>query len=291
MDQLNRRLHRIERSNLVLKVLNVACAATLIGFARLPAIIAGSSAPKTLSAQEFVVVNSAGDVLAKLSAGKKAGALLTFVDPQGKQILSAGTFEDGTGAGVNLYDGNTIVPGHGVVREGLGMAVAPHPNPGIGASVYGPDGRLRVSWGALPDGTNPGFASYDSNGIVRTFSGIELDSRFVGHYVLDSTGAGRNGIQTDERDNFNGFFANDADGINRVAHFEALDGSIAFSAVNSSAGPLGARLTEFVTGDGSLGEFNIADSNGVGRVESFQAGQTQGVNTFDSSGNPSGSIP
>jgi hypothetical protein len=272
--------------------LTAVAFAALIGFGRLPSPSAKGEGPKSFSAQQFILVDSSGNTLATLGSGKNGGAVLTFFDLHGKRIMGVGALDENTGEVLAVYDGNTIFRGNGILRAEYGGGAD-----GFGGSVIGPEGNLRIVMASNPDGTAPGYVVYDANGTPRTFSGITSDPRNVGHFVLDATAAARTGVFTSEPTllNFNGLFANDANGTNRVAVFEALDGSSAFSGLSDAAGT--NEAFDFVLGDGSFSESLILGSNGFARVQDFQAGPIQGVATFDSTGtaipgtSPDGFLP
>lgn len=298
IELVTRRLKRLERSNRMLKVLAAVAFAVLIGFSRLPTPSATSAAPKTFSAQQFVLVDGAGTALATLGAGPHGGAVLTFFDSQGKRVIGVGAFDGNNGDGLAFYDGNTFVPSANPrYRGSVGISTS-----GVGGNVAGPNGAFRVGWGSATDGSAPGFATYDQNGVIRTASlntASSNSSGIAGHIVYDSNGAARSGVDVNvvEGVPHTGFFTNDADGINRAFLGAGLDGSYTILVLNDAAGGTAAQAIDYVTGDGSFSGSFIRDVNNFDRVLSFQQGADQGVATWDSTGtlvpgtSPDGFLP
>jgi hypothetical protein len=264
--------------------------AVLIGFSRLPSPSATSAAPKSFQAQQFVLVNGSGSALATLGAGPHGGAVLTFFDSQGKRVIGVGAFDGNNGDGLALYDGNSFVPSAtSSYRGSFGIS-----DSGVGGNVADHDGIIRLGWGIQTGGT-PGFATYDQNGVIRTGSGNSPG--FAGHVVYDSGGAARSGVDVNENEGtpHAGFFANDANGINRAFLGAALDGSNTDLGLSDAAGVYEAE--DYVTGDGSFSGSFVRDVNNLDRVLSYQQGAAQGVATWDSTGtlvpgiSPDGFLP
>ncbi len=241
IELLSRRLNRLERSNRLLKVLSAVAVATLVGFAQLPSLSAKREGPKTFSAQQFVLVDSAGNALATLGAGPTGGGVLTFYRG-GKRIVGVGAGDHNIAYGLKLYDGN------GTARGAFAYDIH---DQYVGGSVSGPEG----------------FASYDSTGTIRTFSGVDAESPVnVGFYVFDGSGAARTGIQNNEFFNYNGLFVNDPGGANRLYAFAALDGSFSNLGINDATGGSGAQAFSYLTSDGSFSGSFVRDANNLDRV-------------------------
>lgn len=289
ISNLSRRVQRLESFNRLHLVVSSLVVAAVVAVGQLPPIWADKDGPKSFSAQEFVLVDQSGRTTARLAAAPKGGAVLTFYDPKGKRTVSFGSYDDGKGAGEDVYDGNTFVAGTGVNRANFG--VGGPGGTGFGWGFFQPNGITVLAGGTLPDGTAQGVYSYDSNGINRTFEGVD-SLTLAGLFVSDANGNTRTVLDVDSSANFVGMSTLAANGTLQSVTGGALDGSNAFDVLYDAAGTLEAL--KVVNADGSVSGDSVYDANGVQRVLTYQdPTQTpaQGVKTFDSSGNPLADLP
>jgi hypothetical protein len=256
---------------------------------QLPPIWADKDGPKSFSAEEFVLVDHSGRTTARLAAAPKGGAVLTFYDSHSKRTVSFGSYDDGKGAGEDVYDGNTFVAGAGVNRANFG--VGGPGGTGFGWGFFQPNGITVLAGGTLPDGKAQGVYSYDSNGTNRTFEGVD-SMEAAGFSVSDSNGKTRAGVESDQGNNFDGVFTLAANGTLQSLSGGANDDTAAYDILYDGAGTLEAL--KYVKADGSFSGDDAFDANGILRVETYQdPTQTpvQGVQVFDSTGSPLVALP
>jgi hypothetical protein len=270
---LSRRVRRLESYNRIHLVVSTLAVAAVVVVGQLPSIWANGNGPKSFSAQEFVLVDNSGRTTARLAAAPAGGAALTFYDPDGKRMVSFGFGDDGNQAGADLYDGNILAPGSGILRGGIGIggpkeAGQPNRGPGIGLALWQPNGHFALGASTPLDGTEPALLLYDANGTARAGMEIDLDKNFVGV----STSAANGTVQS---------FAGGA-----------YDGTAAYDGLYDGAGTL--QALKYVTADGSISADLVYDAKGILRVETYQdatQSPVQGVQVFDSSSNVVGHLP
>ncbi|MGD1028273.1 MAG: hypothetical protein ABR989_11065 [Candidatus Binatus soli] len=221
-------------------------------------------------------MNKSSQVLATLTAAPDGGGSLTFFDSNGKRFMLVGVSDDGTEAGLEGFDGNTLASGDGVERSGFGVFGSKAAIPGFGLGVAGADGKTaRLTLGSSLDGTTTpsGILLFDSSGIGRTGIQVNPTTDFVGFYsgiytptgsgssltypgpseslvgnaydnsssyayLYDSSGNFRNGIQYYPPTNFNGFFSQDGAGHNESLIGNAADNSASYALLYDSSGNL-----------------------------------------------------
>jgi hypothetical protein len=293
---LSRRVERLERSNRISLALSGLAVAAVVVVGQLPPILADGNGPKSFSAQEFVLVDHSGRTTARLAAAPKGGAALTFYDPKGKRTVAFGFTDDANQAGADLYDGNILAAGSGILRGGIGiggpnLAGQPNRGPGIGLAIWQPNGHFALSASTGLDGTGQATQIFDSNGNVRTYEGFGTSEQ-VGLFVSDANGNTRAGVESDQGGNFDGVFTLAANGTLQSLSGGANDDTAAYDILYDGAGTLEAL--KYVKADGSFSGDDAFDLNGTLRVESYQdPTQTpvQGVQVFDSTGSPVAHLP
>jgi hypothetical protein len=241
---------------------------------QLPSIWANGNGPKSFSAQEFVLVDSSGRTTARLAAAPAGGAALTFYDPDGKRTVAFGFDDDANQAGADLYDGNILAPGSGILRGGIGIGgpkLAGQPNraPGIGFALFQPNGHFVLSATTSLDGTGQSIQLFDASGTERAGMDVDSVNNFVGAFTL--------GVDGDTLQSITG---------------GTYDGTAAYDILYNGAGTLEAL--KYVSGDGSFSADLVYDANGILRVVSYQdptGAPVQGVKVFDSSSNVVGHLP
>jgi len=299
ISSLSRRIARLESFNRIHLVVSSLVVAAVVAVGQLPPIWADRDGPRSISAQEFVLVDHEGRTTARLAAAPKGGAALTFYDPKGKRTVSFGFTDDANVAGANLYDGNILAAGSGINRGGIGIGgpnLAGQPNhaPGIGLALFQPNGIPVLNASTGLDGTGQAINLNDPNGTLRMNIGFasSTDTRMVGLLLFDANGNLRTGIENDPANNFDGVFTLAANGPLQSVTGGAYDGTGAFYSLYDAAGTLEA--SKYVKGDGSVSGDFAYDANAKLRVESYQdPTQTpvQGVQAFDASGNPVAHLP
>ncbi len=116
MEDIQKRLERLERSVRYSKVLVIAMAVCTVAFATVPKARSLGS-PFPLAASEFDLLGPGGKITAKLTTND-GGPNLLFYDNNGKLVEEVGINENTpASAGMAVLDGNSIIPGTGVVRE------------------------------------------------------------------------------------------------------------------------------------------------------------------------------
>jgi len=296
ISSLSQRVHRLESFNRIHLVVSSLAVAAIVVVGQLPPIWADRDGPRSISAQEFVLVDHEGRTTARLAAAPKGGAALTFYDPEGKRTVAFGFTDDANDAGANLYDGNILAAGTGMLRGGIGiggpnLAGQPNRGPGIGLAIWQPNGHFALSASTGLDGTGQATQIFDSNGNVRTYEGFGTPEQ-VGLFVSDANGNVRSGIESDPANNFDGTFTSAANGTLQSVTGGAYDGSAAYDILYDAAGTLEAL--KYVKADGSFSGDDAFDVNGILRVETYQdPTQTpvQGIQAFDSSGSPVAHLP
>lgn len=198
VELLENELTGLRRSNRMVKIACGVIAVAFLAFGRIPSA-SSSGAPKIVTAQQFLLVDSRGSVLANLQ-NTTSGPLLTMNESNGATTLQLGTFSQSVqfatkGIGLRVFDGNGVLSGNGVPRAAIGLS-----NTGIGSSYLDTSGTKILSG----NGVTPSDSSW-------------------GPVVYDANGSARGGVIYDTLDNFVGLFVNDS-GANRGFVALALDG-------------------------------------------------------------------
>jgi hypothetical protein len=160
-DLLLKRIERLERENTSMKRFSKiafgSLAALLIAVAAVPK--ANTGGPPILKASEFDLLGPNGAVTAKL-ATYRGGPNLVLYDNNGKLVENVGVVNDQTvvQAGLNVWDGNVIIPGNGVGR--FNASVTTKNTSGQG-------------------GTGEGIGTFDGSGILRSTIGQSVDGSAV----------------------------------------------------------------------------------------------------------------
>jgi hypothetical protein len=192
IESLARRVERLERSNLVLKIVNVGVVAAVVAMAQLPSILALTPV-KVVSAQKFNLVTAGGITIASL-APSPGGSALTFYDSGGHPTVAVGMQADGVVAGIETFDGNTYVPGTGKTRAVLGETNTDANGGGIGAAVFDPNEKVRLTLGTARDAsTGSSFLVYDTTGTLRAGVDVDLTNNYEGfftRYAVEPTTTG-----------------------------------------------------------------------------------------------------
>jgi hypothetical protein len=226
---------------------------------------------------------------------------LTFFDSNGKRFILVGLSDDGTQAGLEAFDGNTLASGNGVTRSQFGVAGAANFHSGFGGGVAGADGTTnRVAFGSSLDGTTlPSTVSlYDAAGNLRTgltvkpcvnyvgffsgtytptvfacgFTGPSGNESIIGNaydnsasYALlyDSSSNLRSGVEYDPATNFNGSFSQDGAGHNL---------SLVGNFVTTEASPPQQANESFL---------DLSDTSGTLRLFEFQNSTNEGGIDFN----------
>ena len=224
------------KSNRTLKIVSAIGALAFLAFGAIPEALS-SGAPKTVTAQEFLLVDRNGGVLADLQ-GSKSGPLLTMSQANGQAILQLGAFTQSAqfaqkGAGLRVYDGNNVLAGNGVPRAGIGVS-----STGIGSAYFDTSGtKILAGNGVTPSDSSWGPVVYDQNGVSR------------------------GGVIYDTVDNFVGLFVNDSSGTNREFSAFALDGSFNSIGLRDSSGTSEVVSSE-TSGAGSVATFTNGTQTG-----------------------------
>jgi hypothetical protein len=238
---LTERVARLEKSNRAMKVIFGVAMLAIAATTSTPRLLAKTVKKMaaldagTITAQRINLVNSGGQIVAVLGTSAN-GAGLVFVDGLGRWLMALGTTQNGTKAtaGLALYDGNSALPGKGVVRAAVGVS---------------------------SDGA--GLTALDSTGNPALISGVSGDGTSAGSVVTDSSGNARAGFGNAA--NGSGFFANDANNVTRyvagVNPSGAQAGSVTFDATGKPQLALGGN------GDASSAGMLALDATGQDRLE------------------------
>jgi hypothetical protein len=262
----------------------------------------GGSAGGTLSIQQLNIVDASGNVLATFGSNN-LGPLLSMVDAQGKKLLDLGIkplsqpIQVGPGQfaqkgfGLAIFDGNSVLPGNGVLRTGIGASEF-----GAGTATYDVTGsKIMTSDSISQDGTSYGYAVLDGNGVARTGVDYYEPGKFTGFYLYDSQNRfrGAHGLYLDDSVsyadvydangseygmvdnpgfNYIGSYKNDLNHVNRGGEGLGLDGTYSNVYVIDPNG-----TSAGVTEDQNL---NVA-SVWVQDALATQTNGSQGTGTFD----------
>lgn len=228
----------------------------------------------TLTAQKINLVDASNHVRASL--GQTAdGNVLTFFDSSGAKTLTFGNNAEETAAGATAWDNNKIIPGTGVPRVGWGEV---NPNNGsvngFGMRVFDGNGNTRTGLGMSYDLTENTVYAIDANGTSTGF-------------LISPTGSGI------FSSGYAGYFANDANGVNRQFGGISLDGQFSeWDEADPTGQPrLGARQVPptFIDSGGHPGNgFVLEDGNGQGRAAMGAAvdGSDVGFSILDKNNKP-----
>src|SRR5208282_3497483 len=250
------------RSNRIVKIGCGVIAAACLAFGAIPR---ASSSPslKSVMAEQFVLVDGSGRTRATLGAppaGDGDGFALTFYDRNGKQTAMLGEFSDDTES-LSFWDGNEIVPGAGRFR--------------LAAGIGGPTSKSQ----------GPGYGLYDDTGAQRAVLASSLDQKSSVVALIDTNGTSV-GLSNNETSNAAGFFANDANGVNREFGGVALNGAFGpVLTINDSTGLTRTVMSE--AADESAAGLNVFDAAGtheVGVGDTLK-GNSAGIEVWDSNGN------
>ncbi len=236
IELLEAQLAAESRNNRMVKTVYAVATLACLAFLKVP-LASSAGTPKSVTAQEFLLVDRNGAVLADLQ-GSKMGPLLTMSQANGHTILQLGTFVQSTqfgtsGEGLRVYDGNEVLAGNGVPRAGIGVS-----STGIGSAYFDTTGtKILAGNGVTPSDTSWGPVVYDQNGVSR------------------------GGVIYDTVDNFVGLFVNDSNGTSREFSAFALDGSYNAMGLKDSTG---------------TNEVVNSETSGVGSVATFSNGTQTG---------------
>lgn len=231
---------------------------------------------KSASVQTLNLVNGSNQVLATLTAAPNGGGSLTFFDSNGKRYLLVGVKDDGTQAGLEAFDGNTLASGNGVLRTAFGIAGNESPyGSGFGMFVRGADGATpRVAIGSSLDGTTyPSFVNlYDSSGTVRTGVQVNPCTNFVGFFT---------GIYPTNPTNSDTTCSTGSTGANESLIGNAYDNSASYSILYDSSGNVrnaiqynpSANFNGFLSQDGAGDTLSVL-GNALTATSSVQANES-----------------
>jgi hypothetical protein len=249
---LLKRVEWLERENASIKRFSKiafgSLAALLVAVAAVPK--ANTGGPPVLKGSEFDLIGPSGAVTAKF-ATYRGGPNLVLYDNNGKLVETVGVVNDQTvaQAGLNVFDGNAIVPAKGVGR--------------FNASV-----RTRNTSGQ--GGTGEGIGTFDGSGILRATIGQSVDGSAVyatGYDANNGTNA-RVGWIFEPSINFSGFFTNAEDGTSRsyFGQTTQTDPSVveAFWGLNYANGSPAVNGYTPTTASPLVG-MNVWDTNGAYR--------------------------
>jgi hypothetical protein len=257
---LAERVARLEKSNRAMKVIVAVTVLAMGAMTSTPQLLAKTVKKMaaldagTITAQRINLVNGSGQIVAVLGTSS-TGAGLVFVDAFGRWLLALGTSQNGTNtsAGLALYDGNSALPGAGVVRAAVGVS-----------------------------GQGAGLTALDDAGNTLLESGVSADSTSAGSVVMDSSGYSRAGFGN--ASNGSGFFAGDANDVTRYVAGVGPGGTEAGTVTYDATGK--PQLELGGVGDGSANGMMALDGTGQDR---FDAGYSStaggGAEVKDSSGN------
>lgn len=258
------------------------------------AVVLNPPPSPTLTVQRVNIVDASNKTLTSVGPTSD-GNVLTFFDSGGHKTLTVGNNASESAAGATAWDNNKVIPGAGVPRLTWGEA-NPNvgPNSGFGVGVYDGNGNALAKFGPV----------YDLSANAIFFVGADGRSAGVG---LFQTG-------------FDGYFANDANGVTRQFGGLPADGTnvwgesdpngvVRVSAaqvppdfVNQKGGKGNAfaiwdpnGLQQVGMGaftDGSLAGFDVVDPNNIVRLSAFLTPQNgMNVDTRDQNGNVTGHLP
>jgi hypothetical protein len=188
-EQMSRRLERAEQANRAMKIWSSIAFAVLIAFGSGPfasTVLAKKKPPAKIQAQEIDLVTSTGQTVATLRE-VSGEPNLVFLDGSGKPVLGVG-IASAVSAGIAVFDGNSVLPGAGKIRNTWGVT-ASGPVAGIGGVTFDSTGALRTRWGDAVDGSSSGVSLFDASGGFRT--GIQYDPTtafFNGFVSQDGSG-------------------------------------------------------------------------------------------------------
>ena len=217
----------------------------------------------TANVQQLNLVDGSNKILASLKPSAMGGASLNFYDNASSRLVQVGEADDGSLAGLQIFDGNSFASGSGIVRAYYGVAGA-----GFGGGVKGPDGGFRLVLGespndnpfpsiialfdatgaartavdVFPPGNFAGFVSQNGAGVNMTSVGNTLDNSKSFAAIYDSNGTLRTGIDADFNTNFQGFFDKNANGQNQAVLGGTLDGSSSFMDLYDASGNILVNL-------------------------------------------------
>lgn len=258
---LAERVARLEKANRAMKVIVAVTVLAMAAMTSTPQLLAktvkkmAALDAETITTQRINLVNGAGQIVAVLGTSGNSSAGLVFVDALGRWLLALGANQNGntSSAGLAVYDGNTIQPGHGVIRAAVGI-----------------------------NAQGAGLTALDGKGNPALVSGVSADGTSAGSDVMDSNGYSRAGFGNAA--NGSGFFAGDSNNVTRYVAGVAPDGTEAGTVTYDATGK--PQLELGGAGDGSANGMLALDGTGQDR---FDAGYTSagggGALVKDSSGN------
>lgn len=238
---LTERVARLERANRMMKVFFAVAVLAVAAMSSTPKLLAKTvKKMATLDAgvittQQINLVNGSGQTVAVLGTnGNSAG--LVFVDNAGKWLLALGATQgaSNSNAGLELFDGNDVLPGNGVPRAALGISSQ-------GAAMLALNGA----------------------GKPALISGVTADSSSAGSFALDTTGNARAGFGN--AGNGSGFFAKDSNNVTRYVAGVGADGAQAGSVTFDASGK--PQLALGGNGDGSQNGMVSLDTTGQDRFD------------------------
>ncbi len=205
IESLTRRVEKLERSTRLMKITGGITLAVVLYAAQLPILSASSPPHAAVNTTHLNLVTGSGQVLASLGGNPNGGASLTFYDNSGKREALVGESLDAQSEGLQVFDGNSIRSGTGIVRGGFGG--------GLG------DGGFSEGFGE---------AIVDSVGKPRYSDGLDTASGLSGAILFDANGSVRGGIDVDLANNFTGLFTQNGSGVNMSVVGNSLDNSASF---------------------------------------------------------------
>jgi hypothetical protein len=212
---VKQRVDRLERSNRMLKIVNLMAVAGVVAITQIPGIWA--SAPTTsITAQKFILASAAGKTLATLGVTLKGYPSLTFFDSNGKTLTQVGEAANGESAGLYDYDGNTVLTGTGQVRASVGIS-----SQGAGLEEFDGFARLRLGAGIEANSSGDGIVLYDTNEKARAALSETSAPLFNGFSLAlaDSNGKIRSSVVVNNTLNsttYTGFSVLDPNGVTRA---------------------------------------------------------------------------
>jgi len=172
LEEMSRRLERVERANRAMKIWGSIAAAAMVAFGSgsfASNVLAKTKVTAKVVAQEFDLETATGQVKASL---KDTGGVpvLEFFDASEKLVVGVGLAST-TSAGITVFDGNSVLAGSGVPRNTWGVTAGA--SGGIGGVTFDGSGKVRTLWGDAVNESFSGISFFDSNGAFRT--GVAYD--------------------------------------------------------------------------------------------------------------------
>src|SRR5215469_4020710 len=263
---LTRRVERLERSNWILKAVNLVALAVVVSITRIPSIWA--TITPSISAMRFNLVSLSGKTLATLGVNASGFPSLTFFDASGKRLTQVGEADNGKSAGLNGFDGNALLAGKGVPRAPLGINSA-----GAGEAEYDGNGIQRVGISINANSSLDGMFLLDAHKVVRATMLETAAPIFDGFSVAldDANGKVRSSMYVQNAistTTYNGFALADPNGVGRASFSEPLSQTAPtggpFLVLDDINGKARATLfAENAISSTTYTGFSLSDPNGV----------------------------